>query len=77
MQSRKSTTTAEYETQSSTPSAPFGRGNGQSSSSSSFTRQPTQQEIAKRAYEIFKSGRGGSQLDNWFRAERELRNEAA
>jgi hypothetical protein len=77
MQSRKSTTTAEYETQSSPTPTPFGRGNGQSSSSSSFTRQPTQQEIARRAYEIYKSGRGGSQLDNWLRAERELRNEAA
>lgn len=34
---------------------------------------PTHEEIAKRAYEIWKSGRGGSQQDNWFRAERELR----
>ena len=75
MQSRKSTTTAEYETQSSpTTSAPFGRNNGPSSS---FSRQPTHQEIARRAYEIYKSGRGGSQIDNWLRAERELRSEAA
>lgn len=29
--------------------------------------------IAKRAYEIHASGFGGSQDDNWFRAERELR----
>jgi hypothetical protein len=29
--------------------------------------------IAKRAYEIHLSGKGGSQDDNWFRAERELR----
>jgi hypothetical protein len=29
--------------------------------------------IAKRAYEIHLSGNGGSQDDNWFRAERELR----
>jgi hypothetical protein len=29
--------------------------------------------IAKRAYEIHCSGTGGSQDDNWFRAERELR----
>ena len=29
--------------------------------------------IAKKAYEIFASGKGGSELDNWFAAERELR----
>ena len=29
--------------------------------------------IATRAYEIFRSGNGGSDLDNWFAAERELR----
>jgi hypothetical protein len=29
--------------------------------------------IAKRAFEIYVSGKGGSQTDNWFRAERELR----
>jgi hypothetical protein len=34
---------------------------------------PTQEQIAKRAYEIWKSGKGGSQDENWFRAERELR----
>jgi hypothetical protein len=39
---------------------------------------PTKKEItfamiAKRAYEIHLSGKGGSQDDNWFRAERELR----
>lgn len=34
---------------------------------------PTQDQIAKRAYEIWKSGKGGSQDENWFRAERELR----
>ena len=28
--------------------------------------------IAKRAYEIYQSGHGGSADDNWFRAEREL-----
>jgi hypothetical protein len=32
--------------------------------------------IARRAYEIFKSGAGGSTEDNWFRAERELRARA-
>lgn len=34
---------------------------------------PTQEQIAKRAYEIWKSGKGGNQDENWFRAERELR----
>jgi hypothetical protein len=29
--------------------------------------------VAKRAYELFISGKGGSQIDNWLRAERELR----
>jgi hypothetical protein len=30
--------------------------------------------IARRAYEIWQSGNGGSELDNWLRAERELRS---
>ncbi len=30
--------------------------------------------IAFRAYEIHLSGQGGSESDNWFRAERELRS---
>ncbi len=29
--------------------------------------------IAKRAFEIYASGKGGSESDNWHRAERELR----
>jgi len=29
--------------------------------------------IAQRAYEIWASGTGGSEFDNWCRAERELR----
>jgi hypothetical protein len=33
----------------------------------------TQDQIARRAYEIYASGNGGSDTDNWFRAERELR----
>lgn len=32
----------------------------------------TQAEIAKRAFEIHQSGRGGSALDDWLRAERQL-----
>ncbi len=35
------------------------------------TYQPTQEEIAARAYEIFER-EGGNEQDNWFRAEREL-----
>jgi hypothetical protein len=33
----------------------------------------THDMIARRAYEIYLSGTGGSEFDNWCRAERELR----
>ena len=33
----------------------------------------THDMIATRAYEISRSGTGGSEFDNWIRAERELR----
>ena len=33
--------------------------------------QPTQDEIATRAYEIYQR-EGGNEQENWFRAEREL-----
>ena len=33
----------------------------------------THEQIARRAYEIWSSGQGGSDFDNWTRAERELR----
>ena len=33
----------------------------------------THDQIARRAYEIWASGHGGSEFDNWVRAERELR----
>ena len=33
----------------------------------------TQDMIARRAYEIYLSGAGGSDFENWCRAERELR----
>jgi hypothetical protein len=33
----------------------------------------TQEMIAKRAFEISCGGTGGSETDNWYRAERELR----
>ena len=36
-------------------------------------KQITREQIAVRAFEIFASGTGGSESDNWFRAERELR----
>jgi hypothetical protein len=36
-------------------------------------REVTQADIAKRAYEIWASGQGGSEMENWLRAERELR----
>jgi hypothetical protein len=39
-------------------------------------REVSHDQIARRAYEIFKSGTGGSTEDNWFRAERELRARA-
>ena len=32
----------------------------------------THDQIARRAYEIHLSGSGGSETDNWLRAEREL-----
>ncbi len=35
---------------------------------------PGYDEVAKRAYEIFESGEGGSPQENWERAERELRS---
>lgn len=34
---------------------------------------PTYEAIALRAYYIWKSGTGGSDFENWVRAERELR----
>ena len=36
-------------------------------------QQVTDEEIARRACEISLSGEGGSDLDNWLRAEAELR----
>ena len=76
MQSRKTTTAFEDETETPSPrsAAPFGQGPGNGQGYG--RRQPSQQEIAKKAYEIYKSGKGGSDLENWFRAERELRGAA-
>ena len=51
--------------------------NGAGASRSVVTgRGVTQEQIARRAYEIFKSGTGGTPEDNWYRAERELRARA-
>ena len=36
-------------------------------------REISHQMIAVRAFEIAMGGTGGSELDNWYRAERELR----
>ena len=36
-------------------------------------REISHEQIAKRAYEISISGSGGSELENWLRAERELK----
>jgi hypothetical protein len=40
----------------------------------SAKREITHDMVAKRAFEIHASGKGGSPLDNWFRAERELKS---
>jgi hypothetical protein len=71
MLNRKSTTTTGYEYDSDSDTTTH------SASSRSVTpRQVTQEQIARRAYEIFKSGTGGTPEDNWYRAERELRARA-
>ena len=72
MLNKKSTTatTSRY-TESETETAPRS-----SSRSAVAPRQVTHEQIARRAYEIFKSGTGGTPEDNWFRAERELRARA-
>jgi hypothetical protein len=36
-------------------------------------KEITHDMIARRAYEIWQSGKGGSDHDNWCQAERELR----
>lgn len=69
MLNRKSTTGYEYDTDSDTTT--------RAASSRSVTpRQVTQEQVARRAFEIFKSGTGGTPEENWYRAERELRARA-
>jgi Protein of unknown function (DUF2934) len=53
---------------------PSGGGNN------AFNAQPSRREItsemiARRAYEIWQRGQGGSQQDHWYQAERELRGQ--
>jgi hypothetical protein len=36
-------------------------------------KEVTHEQIAKRAYEISRGGTGGTEIDNWLRAERELK----
>jgi hypothetical protein len=36
-------------------------------------REATPDQIAKRAYEIYRTGTPGTQLDHWLQAERELK----
>ena len=36
----------------------------------------TSEMIARKAFELFATGRGGSELDHWFAAEAELRTAA-
>jgi hypothetical protein len=40
------------------------------------SKSVTHDMIARRAYEIWQSGQGGTEHDNWIRAERELRGGA-
>ena len=70
MLNKKSTTatTSRYETETEEPRT--------AARSSVTPRQVTHEQVARRAYEIFKSGTGGTPEDNWFRAERELRARA-
>ena len=54
--------------------SPFDAPSSLRSTSSTSQRQVTHEQIARRAYEISQSPEGRSPDENWFRAERELRN---
>jgi hypothetical protein len=41
---------------------------------SPIRREITRELIAKRAFEIYVGGTGGTEIDNWLRAERELKS---
>jgi hypothetical protein len=70
MISRKTTTDTETE------SYDYSSNTATANRSFATGRQVTQEQIARRAYEIFKSGTGGTPEENWYRAERELRARA-
>ncbi len=46
---------------------------GAAAAPKAMRKQITPEMVARRAYEIWQSGKGGSEHDNWLRAERELR----
>jgi hypothetical protein len=54
-------------------------GPGEPDASSREWRAPTHEEIARLAYSYWESRgyRGGTPLEDWFRAERELRSHVA
>jgi hypothetical protein len=62
-------------TETETEYSPRSNGNSRTSTPTSG-QQPTHEQIARRAYEISKSGTGGTPEANWYRAERELRARA-
>jgi hypothetical protein len=67
MLNKKTTATETFERPTATASRP---------AVATSPRSVTQEQIARRAYEIYKSGNGGTPEDNWYRAERELRARA-
>jgi hypothetical protein len=46
---------------------------GKTKSAAAPKAEPTYDQISARAYEIWQSGQGGNDHENWVRAERELR----
>lgn len=38
-------------------------------------RQPSHEQIAERAYDIYERGQGGDHVEHWLQAERELNEE--
>ena len=56
-----------------TPASTVSRNTPLPRPSSPVKREITHEMIAKRAFEIHISGKGGSQVENWLRAERELK----
>jgi hypothetical protein len=52
------------------------RDTGEADARATGRRGSSYDEIAKRAYEIYESGEGGTAQENWEQAERELTAEA-